>query len=85
MPEAIIDALKCGPHPPCRPRRVQHRAAAKGSSADKTAERDVVGAFRLSYAGNERELDWDGVEALPQDCEGLATSPIAGDLLFLTY
>ena len=45
------------PDPPCRPRRLQHRAAAGGSSADETAQRDAVGAFRVPHAGGEREFD----------------------------
>ena len=45
------------PDPPCRPRRLQHRAAAGGSSADETAKRNAVGAFRLPHAGSEREFD----------------------------
>ena len=53
------------PHPPCRARRLQHRAAAGGSSADQAAERDAVGAFGLPHAGGERESDRGGVGALP--------------------
>src|SRR6202043_1917837 len=52
------------------PRRLQHRAAARGSPADKTAERDAIGAFRLPHPGSERESDSCCVGALPQDCKG---------------
>ncbi|MHC2534254.1 phosphoglycerate dehydrogenase-like enzyme [Bradyrhizobium diazoefficiens] len=46
-----------GPHPSRRPRRLQRRAPARGSSADKTAERDTVGAFGVPHAGGQREPD----------------------------
>ena len=60
-----------GPHPPCRARRLQHRAAAGGSPADATAQRHAVGAFRLPHTRGERKSDGGGVGALPEDCEGL--------------
>ena len=63
------------PYPPCRARRLQHRAAADGSSADQAAERDAVGAFGIPHARGERESDRGGVGALPKDCEGVAEDP----------
>ena len=74
---AMIEALEVGPHPPCRARRLQHRAAAGRSSADKNAERDAVGAFGVPHAGGEREFDSRGMGALPQDCEGSERYPTA--------
>ena len=64
-----------GPDPPCRPRRLQHRAAAGGSSADETGKRHAVGAFRVPHAGSEREFDARGVGALPADREGKVAAP----------
>ena len=45
------------PHPACRARCLQHRAAAGGSSADATAQRDAVGAFGVPHARGQREPD----------------------------
>ena len=73
--QAMIDALQIRPHPPCRARRLQHRAAAGGSSADQARQRDAVGAFRVPHAGSEREFDARGVGALPADCEGKIDLP----------
>ncbi len=47
--------LEVGPHPACRARRLQHRAAAGGSSPDQTAQRDAVGAFGVPHPRGERE------------------------------
>ena len=71
---AMIDGAEIRPHPPCRARRLQHRAAAGGSSADQTAQRDAVGAFGVPHARGEREFDRCGVGALPEDCEGVSTA-----------
>ena len=70
--DAMIDALEVGPDPPRRARCLQHRAAAGGSSADETGERDAVGAFGLPHPGSERESDAGGVGALPTDREGVS-------------
>ena len=59
------------PYPPCRPRRVQYRAATRRSSADEDFQRHAVGAFRLPHARSEREPDSRRVGALPPDREGL--------------
>ena len=55
--DAMIVSAEVRPHPPRRARRLQHRAAARGSSADQTAQRDAVGAFGVPHAGGEREPD----------------------------
>ncbi len=45
------------PHPARRARCLQHRAAAGGSPADATTERDAVGAFGVPHAGGQRKPD----------------------------
>ena len=60
---------RVGSHPARRARRLQHRAAAGGSSADQASECDAVGAFGLPHAGGERESDWRSVGALQKDCD----------------
>ena len=84
--DAMIDGVEVGPDPACRARRLQHRTAAGGSSADQTAQRHAVGAFGVPHAGGEREPDRGVVAALPKDCEGVAASrsffpsPLVGEV-----
>jgi D-3-phosphoglycerate dehydrogenase len=49
---------------------IQHRAAAEGSPADETGERDAVSAFGVPHPGSQRQFDERGVGSLPKDCEG---------------
>ena len=69
--DAMIDGIEIGPHPPCRARRLQHRAAAGDHPLTKlpNVTLSAHSAFRTPEASEN--LIERGVGALPKDCEGV--------------